>query len=121
MSNFKGEFMKEIKAIIQPFLADRVLDALHQLPEIPGISVSEVMGYGKRLRTDKPIAVNLTEVFGEKRIKLEIVVPDRLTDQVVDTISEAAHTGNPGDGKIFVVPVWDVRKIRTGESGEAAI
>lgn len=121
MSNSKGEFMKEIKAIVQPFLADRVLDALHQLPEMPGVTVSEVRGYGKRRNVKAGSSEKGIEVFGEKRIKLELVVPDRLTDQVIDTIAQAAHTGNSGDGKIFVVPVWNVRKIRTGESGEAAI
>ena len=121
MSNSKGEFMKEIKAIIQPFLADKVLDALHQLPEMPGVTVSEVRGYGKRLKASNSGSEKEPDIFSEKRIKLELVVPDRLTDQVIDAIARAAHTGSSGDGKIFVVPVWDVRKIRTGESGEAAI
>ena len=121
MSNFKGDFMKEIKAIIQPFLVDRVLDDLHQLPETPGVTVSEVLGYGKRLRAANSGLASGAEVFGERKTKLEIVVPDRLTDQVIDAIARVAHTGSSGDGKIFVVPVWDVRKIRTGESGESAI
>ena len=113
--------MREIKAIIQPFLVDKVLDALHQIPEMPGVTVSEVRGYGRR-KEAKPIdREREAEVFGEKKVKLEVVVPDHLVSQVTETIARAAHTGNPGDGKIFVLPVWDVLKIRTGERGEQAI
>jgi nitrogen regulatory protein P-II 1 len=113
--------MKEIKAIIQPFVADKVLDALHQIPEMPGVTVSEVKGYGRRMKVSSADAKTGAEVFGDKRVKLETVVPDSLVDQVTETIAQAAHTGNPGDGKIFVLPVWDVLKIRTGQRGESAI
>ena len=113
--------MKEIKAIIQPFVADRVLDALHQIPEMPGVTVSEVKGYGRRKAPRPSARDGDAEVFGDRRIKLETVVPDSLVEQVTKTIAQAAHTGNPGDGKIFVLPVWDVLKIRTGQRGENAI
>ena len=113
--------MREIKAIIQPFLADKVLDALHQIPEMPGVTVSEVRGYGKPHDARTSGQEKGIEVFGEKKVKLEVVVPDHLVSQVTETIARAAHTGNPGDGKIFVVPIWDVLKIRTGVTKEAAI
>jgi len=113
--------MREIKAIIQPFLADKVLDALHQIPEMPGVTVSEVRGYGRRHDAKTSGQEKEIEIFGEKRVKLEVVVPDHLVSQVTETIARAAHTGNAGDGKIFVYPVWDVLKIRTGETGEQAI
>jgi len=113
--------MREIKAIIQPFLADKVLDALHKITDMPGVTVSEVRGYGKPHDARTSGQEKRFEVFGEKRGKLEVVVPDHLVGQVMETIARAAHTGNPGDGKIFVYPVWDVLKIRTGETGEEGI
>lgn len=113
--------MKEIKAIIQPFVADRVLDALHQIPEMPGVTLSEVKGFGRRKDPKSRDRENGAEVFGDRKVKLETVVPDSLVEQVTETIARLAHTGNPGDGKIFVIPVWDVLKIRTGERGERAI
>jgi len=113
--------MREVKAIIQPFLAEKVLDALHQIQEMPGITVSEVRGYGKWHDATTSGDEKRIEIFGDKKIKLEAVVPDPLVDQVIATIAREAHTGNPGDGKIFVLPVWDVLKIRTGERGDQAI
>ena len=113
--------MREIKAIIQPFLADKVLDALRQLADLPGVTVSEVRGYGRQQHRRTSEREKGAGVFGEEKIKLEFVVPDRLVEQVMETISKAAHTGNPGDGKIFVYPVWDVVRIRTGDRGEQAI
>jgi len=70
--------MREIKAIIQPFLADKVLDALHQIPEMPGVTVSEVRGYGRRKNMQSADRERGVEVFGEKKVKLETVVPDPL-------------------------------------------
>jgi nitrogen regulatory protein P-II 1 len=113
--------MREIKAIIQPFMLGKVCDALSQIDGLPGITVSHVMGWGKAR------AVGATETSMEsgktfaKKTKLEIVVPEALASTVVKTIAESAHTGNVGDGKIFVYLVSDLVKIRTGESGELAI
>lgn len=109
--------MKEVKAIIQPFMLDKVLLALEQLGDLPGLTLSQVSGWGKTR------AQNATEVVDEgahrfaKKLKLEIVVGDELADLVVDTIEREAHSGNPGDGKIFVLEVIEVVKIRTGERG----
>ena len=113
--------MKEIKAIIQSFMAEKVLDALHQIPNAPGVTVSEVRGYGKHPSTGLAARESEGDVFGEKKIKLELVVPDHLVEQVAQTIARSAHTGHPGDGKIFIYNVDDVVKIRTGERGERAI
>lgn len=97
--------MKEIKAVIQPFLLDRVLDGLHDIEGLPGVTVSEAR------------AVSLERGHYEQIIKakLEIMVPDALVDAVVEVIKERARTGNPGDGGIFVIPVEHVLRIRTGE------
>ena len=107
--------MKEIKAIIQPFVADRVLSALREMMELPGATVSEVKGFGRGRAFSPSDSSDEVEIFGVKKIKLEIVVPDHLVEKVVQLIARRAHTGNPGDGKIFISTVDDVVKIRTGE------
>lgn len=107
--------MKEIKAIIQPFVADKVLSALREVPELPGVTVSEVKGFGRGRALGPSSSREADEIFGVKKIKLEIVVPDELVDKVVLLIAKQAHTGNPGDGKIFVSSVEESIKVRTGE------
>lgn len=98
--------MKEVKAIIQPFMLSKVLDALHAMDGFPGATASEVQGVGAR-----------GEFSYERhtRVKLEIIVPDSMTDGIVQAIRENSHTGNPGDGYVFVIPVERAVKIRTGE------
>jgi len=106
--------MKEIKAIIQPFVLDKVIDALEVIPGLPGITISDVRGFGKAGDGNDPVR-------DVKKVKLEIMVPESMAKEVVDRIAKAAHTGNPGDGKIFVIDIEDVVKIRTGERGRDAI
>lgn len=114
--------MKEIKAIVQPFLVTRVVEALKQIEGLPGLTVDrEVRGFG-RTRGDESrhkIVDDLVEYV--PKAKIELVVPDELVEKVIQTIQTHAHTGNPGDGKIFVIAVEEVIKIRTGERGEKAI
>lgn len=112
--------MKEIKAIIQPFMLDKVLEGLHGIEELPGVTVSEVRGYG-RTRGRRADAAAGEPVQYVKKTKIEVVVPDALLERVLRTIQEHAHTGSIGDGKIFAYLVNDVVRIRTGEHGEAAI
>lgn len=113
--------MKQIKAIVQPFMKDKVLAALRQITGLPGITVSEVIGCGKP-HTGEPDAsvAEAGHVFVPKT-KLEIFVPDELTEVVVGTISDTARTGQLGDGKIFISEVLEAVKIRTGERGSDAI
>jgi nitrogen regulatory protein P-II 1 len=112
--------MKEIKAIIQTFMLDKVLDGLREIEELPGITVSEVHGFGRtRGRSADAEADELVQYV--KKSKIEVVVSDDHVERVVRTIQEHAHTGNIGDGKIFVYEVADVIRIRTGERGRAAI
>ena len=120
MRSFKEGFMKEIKAIIQPFKAEEVIATLRTIQNMSGMTVSEVHGYGKAVpgsssREDE------ARIFGSKKIKLEMVVPDLLVEKVTEIITTIAHTGNPGDGRLFIYTVDDVIKIRTGERGEQAI
>ena len=109
--------MKEIKAIVKPIMLDKVIDSLQELPHLPGITMSMVYGFS---RNDP--GGELPDLSGEaKMAKLELVVPDALAEQVIETITRAGHTGLAGDGKIFVYEVKDVVKIRTGERGEGAL
>lgn len=113
--------MKEIKAIIQPFLLSKVVDALKEIDDLPGITVSEVRGFGKgraRGALNKLVEDGIEYAF---KNKLEIVVPDRLVEDVLRIISLHAHTGRPGDGKIFVSSVDEVVNVRTADRGEKAI
>ncbi len=113
--------MKEIKAIIRPFKLDDVVSELHKIEELPGLTISEINGFGRTK------AKNATDAFQDglhnyiKRIKIEIVVNDNLVNRVVEVIRKTAHTGNSGDGKIFVIRVENVVRIRTDEQGENAI
>ena len=114
--------MKEVKAIIRPFLLSKVVEALRQIEGLPGLTVDrDVRGFGRSpVEEDRDkIVDDLVEYI--PKAKLEIVVPDELVEKVVTTIQQHARTGNPGDGKIFVINVEEVVKIRTGERGEQAL
>lgn len=108
--------MKEVKAIIQPFMLTQVLEALREIPAMPGITISHLHGLGGTPATGQD---DLIEPAA--KVKLEMVVPDRLVGQIVQTIEAKARTGNSGDGKIFVSAVEEVVKIRTGQRGDEAI
>jgi nitrogen regulatory protein P-II 1 len=113
--------MKEIKAIIQPFVADKVISGLREMPDLPGVTLSEVKGFGRQRVLGPSNSSEDVVIFGVKKIKLEIVVPNDLLQKVVDLISKYAHTGNAGDGKIFISNVDEAVKIRTGEHMEEAL
>ena len=113
--------MKEIKAIIRPFRLLEVTEELHKIKDLPGVTVSEIKGFGKsRARNAKDkIVYEMVEFV--PRIKLEVVVNDEMAGDVVSVIQKVAHTGNTGDGKIFVINVEETVKIRTNERGRDAI
>ncbi|MFN3475952.1 MAG: P-II family nitrogen regulator [Candidatus Methylomirabilales bacterium] len=112
--------MKKIEAIIKPFKLDEVKNALAEVG-IQGLTVSEVKGFGRQKgHTELYRGAEYTIDFLPK-VKIEIVVPDYKCEQVVETIMASAKTGRIGDGKIFVLPVEEAIRIRTGERGEAAI
>jgi nitrogen regulatory protein P-II 1 len=113
--------MKEIKAIMQPFLISKVVEALKLIPGLPGVTVSDVRGFGRAQAVGSVNTVAEGSVEYVKKSKLEMVVPDEMAEKVVETIQRHAHTGNAGDGKIFVYRVDDVVRIRTGEHGDSAI
>jgi nitrogen regulatory protein P-II 1 len=113
--------MKEIKVILQPFMLSKVIEALKLIPHMPGVTVSEVKGFGRSRAENTENSVTEWGVNFVPKVKLETVVMDEMAHQVVETIQKNAHTGNIGDGKIFVYVVNEVIKVRTGESGEKAI
>ena len=112
--------MKKVDAIIKPFKLDEVKEALNEIG-IQGITVSEVKGFGRQKgHTELYRGAEYVVDFIPK-IKLEIIVRDDVVAKVVETIERAAKTGRIGDGKIFVSPVDDVVRIRTGERGDEAL
>ncbi|HEY3374902.1 MAG TPA: P-II family nitrogen regulator [Candidatus Aquicultor sp.] len=112
--------MKKIEAIIKPFKLDEVKDALSGIG-VNGLTVLEVQGFGRQKGHTEVYRGAEYNVDFVPKVKLEIMVDDRLAPQVVDTIMEVARTGKIGDGKIFVSPADDVIRIRTGERGPDAI
>jgi nitrogen regulatory protein P-II 1 len=109
--------MKEIKAIIRPFKLTDVLTELHGIEGLPGIAVSEIKRFGQS--GVKGTDTGLIDFVAE--IKIEIVVPDHMVEKAVSVIQATAHTGNTGDGKIFILPVEDVVIIRTNKRGTEAL
>ena len=112
--------MKKIEAIIKPFKLDEVKDALNAIG-VQGITVTEVKGFGRQKgHTELYRGAEYVVDFLPK-VKLEIIAADNLVAKIIETIETAAKTRRIGDGKIFIIPVEDVVRIRTGERGEAAI
>ncbi|MBI5506597.1 MAG: P-II family nitrogen regulator [Deltaproteobacteria bacterium] len=112
--------MKKVEAIIKPFKLDEVKEALGGVG-IQGITVSEVKGFGRqRGHTELYRGAEYVVDFLPK-VKLEIIVRDDQVEPVIEAITNAARTGRIGDGKIFVTTVHEVVRIRTGETGEAAL
>jgi len=113
--------MKEIKAIIRPSRLLEVTEKLREIDGLPGVTVLEIKGFGKgRAKSTKDkVVYEMVEFI--PRIQLEVVVHKEMVAEVVNVIQKYAHTGNTGDGKIFVSTVDEIIKIRTNERGKEAI
>jgi nitrogen regulatory protein PII len=112
--------MKKIEAIIKPFKLDDVKEALSQVG-VEGLTVTEVKGFGRQKgHTELYRGAEYVVDFLPK-VKLEVVVRDEIVERVIDAITQAANTGKIGDGKIFVLPLEEAIRIRTGERGPAAV
>ncbi len=112
--------MKKVEAIIKPFKLDDVIDSLTELG-IEGVTISEVRGFGRQKgRTEIYKGAEYIVDFLPK-LKLEIAIPDSLTDSAVEAIMQSARTGKVGDGKIFVSTIEQAVRIRTGDTDEAAL
>ncbi|HVP28909.1 MAG TPA: P-II family nitrogen regulator [Myxococcota bacterium] len=112
--------MRKVEAIIKPFKLDEVKEALNGIG-VQGMTVTEVKGFGRQKgHTELYRGAEYVVDFLPK-IKLEIAVTDEMVDKVVQTICQAANTGRIGDGKIFVLPMEEIIRIRTGERGPDAV
>ena len=112
--------MKKIEAIIKPFKLDEVKDGLSSLG-VRGLTVSEVRGFGRQRGHKEVYRGAEYQVDFVSKIKIEVVVEDGLVPEAVRVIREKARTGQIGDGKIFIFPVEEVVRIRTGETGDTAV
>jgi nitrogen regulatory protein P-II 1 len=112
--------VKKIEAIIKPFKLEEVKEAIAGVG-IQGLTVTEVKGFGRQKGHKELYRGAEYVVEFLPKVKLEIVVPDEKLEQVVEAITRTGSTGRIGDGKIFVLPVEDAIRIRTGESGDVAL
>lgn len=112
--------MKKLEAVIKPFKLDELKDALNNLG-IQGMTISEVKGFGRQKGHTELYRGTEYVVDFIPKIKIEVVVPDSIADEVISVIEKTARTGKIGDGKIFVINVEDAVRIRTGQRGEGAI
>ena len=112
--------MKQIEAIIKPFKLDEVKDALTKVG-IQGMTITEVKGFGRQKGHTELYRGAEYSIDFLPKVKIQILVPDDKAQQVVEAIVKTARTGKIGDGKIFIVPVEEVVRIRTGEKGPDAI
>ena len=112
--------MRKVEAIIKPFKLDEVKEALEKLG-IFGMTVTEVKGFGQQKGHTELYRGAEYQVDFVPKIKIEIVVEESFLEKVLDVVMEAAKTGKIGDGKIFVTPIEETIRIRTGEKGKAAV
>jgi nitrogen regulatory protein P-II 1 len=120
MDDKEGIVMKKVEAIIKPFKLDEVREALSEIG-VTGLTVTEVKGFGRQKgHTELYRGAEYVVDFLPK-VKVEVIVGDALVERALEAIVKAARTGKIGDGKIFVTTVEQVVRIRTGESGEAAV
>ena len=112
--------MKKIEAIFKPFKLDEVREALSEIG-VSGLTVTEVKGFGRQKgHTELYRGAEYVVDFLPK-VKIEVVMEDGMVDRAIEAIQQAAHTGRIGDGKIFVSPLDQVVRIRTGETGQDAL
>jgi len=112
--------VKKVEAIIKPFKLDDVKDALDEAG-VQGLTVTEVRGFGRQKGHTEIYRGAEYVVDFLPKLKIEVVVPDDRVAEVIRSIKKAACTGKIGDGKIFVIPVEETMRIRTGETGESAL
>jgi len=112
--------MKKVEAIIQPFKLEQVKDALHSI-SVQGMTVTDVKGFGRQKGIREVYRGMEYQVDFLPKVKIEVIAADDKVAAIVETIMKTARTGRIGDGKIFVYPVGEVTRIRTGETGDEAL
>lgn len=113
--------MKEIKAIIKPHMAERVLTALHELPHFPGLTILRAHGQGRGHGPHGEYKLSMEEVFEHEVAMIEVVCADEMSGPIVEAIRQAAHTGRHGDGIIIISDINSVVRIGTGEAQDKAV
>jgi nitrogen regulatory protein P-II 1 len=112
--------MRKIEAIIRPHLLDAVKNALQEVG-VAGLTITEVKGFGRQKGHTETYRGSEYKIDFLPKVKIEVVLPLEIVDLAIDAIMKTAKTGKFGDGKIFVIPVEEVIRIRTGDRGEAAL
>lgn len=112
--------MKKIEAIIKPFKLEEIKEALNEIG-IQGMTITEVKGFGRQKGHTELYRGSEYVVDFIPKVKIEIVVPDRISEKAIEIIEKKGKSGKIGDGKIFVYTIEDAIRIRTGQSGEEAI
>ena len=112
--------MRKIESIIRPHLLDAVKDALQEVG-VAGLTISEVKGFGRQKGHTETYRGSEYKIDFLPKVKIEVVLPDEMVDVAINAILKTAKTGKFGDGKIFVIPVEEVIRIRTAERGEQAL
>jgi nitrogen regulatory protein PII len=116
--------MKIITAMVQPFMLSKVTGALEQIDGFPGITITDARGFGREKSAHAhgtPHTMREDFVEYVKKSRIEIVARDEMVELIVETIATVAHTGNNGDGKVFVWPVEHAVRIQTGETNDQAL
>ena len=113
--------MKEIKAIIQPHMLSKVMDALHNSEHFPGVTISDCQGQGRGSGKGGHFEPTQESIFFAKKVKLELFCADSVCDHLIGVIQKAAHTGNPGDGIVMVVDLPRVVRVRSGQEQDEAV
>ena len=106
--------MKEIKAVVQPHMLSKVMDALHNCEHFPGVTISDCQGQGPGQGQGGRFEATPETVFLAKKVKLEIFCTDAVCEHLVKVIQKAAHTGNAGDGVVMVADLARIVRVRTG-------
>jgi len=119
-TNGETSGMKMVMAVIRPFKLDEVREALHRM-QVHGLTVSEVRGYGRQRGQTESYRGAEYAVSFQPKLRLEVAVTEGTAEQVVEAISQAAHTRRIGDGKVFVLDIDQTVRIRTGETDAAAL
>jgi len=114
-------FMKKIEAYIKTHRLDEVIERLHVIEGLTGVSIHEIKGFGRTRGHDEPVRIVDTTINWTPHVKLEIFCSGELVEQVINAIMEGAHTGLRADGKIYVSPVENAVRISSRERGEAAV
>ncbi|NOZ75323.1 MAG: P-II family nitrogen regulator [FCB group bacterium] len=113
--------MQYIQAYIKPHKLTPLTLALHKVPDFPGMSVSEIKGFGREKSQDSPHSLKDDLVDFIPHVKLEIFCRDEMVNTIINTIQTSAHTGLRGDGKIYVATISQAYRISTGEEGKTAV